>query len=131
MKRYWEILVAVDLVAVAFAIRQFFGMEALTDALPYLVAGPSAYVLLRLFHIVQQRLRGVRSVEARAKEINAGLLAALWVVLIGVGVFQRWLSIEMWNVVVSIVVVSALVLPQLMQRRARKAGPNKEPPPKP
>jgi hypothetical protein len=132
MKRYWEILVATTLVAVAFAIRQVFGIEALTDALPYLVAAPSAYVLLRVFHLVRQRLSGARTAEARAKEINAGLLAAIWVVLIGIGVFQTWLSIGIWNVVISIVIVSALVLPQLLRSRPpRKAGPDKEPPPKP
>jgi hypothetical protein len=99
------------------AIRYFFGVDGLKHWMPYLIAGPVAYFLLRWFHVLWPIVR--RQTTARGRTVTAVwmMLGALWLVVWGCGQVQPWISSDLWNVLSMLVIGSAGVAITLLCNR--------------
>lgn len=117
MKRYLPVLMAALAGAVGLIIRRIFGLDVLKELLPYLVAAPSAYILVRLLQMARRSQRKATTTNQRINEIYAGALCAVWIVMIGIGPFQHWMSHSLWGVMISLALLVLLLLPHLIFNR--------------
>ena len=120
MGRFSQVFWVAAAVGVAFAIRCVFGLQVLKELLPYLIAGPTAYGILRVFYFVRRTRRAAKTPADRAKEIYAGILIVALLVLISVAPFQQWMDADLWTLLASLAVIVLILGPQLIHNRATR-----------
>ena len=119
--RYLPVLWGVAAGGVAFAIRFAFGLAVLKQMLPYLMAGPAAYVIIRItiiMRIVQQRQR-----TAHGKVTSSVWLIVLilWVVGTSSAPFQQLMNYNLFSILIAVGLFGIGVIIQLFINRLMKS----------
>jgi hypothetical protein len=133
MENYLFGFVVVLLVVAAFAVRRLYGLEAAEELLPFLIAGPCAYVLLKVVRLVWRLQLKAKTRTARAQDIYAGILLAAWIVCLGLSPFQHWMTSTKWELLATFLMLALILVPRLIHNRLTlgtwmaKRSPSKQP----
>jgi hypothetical protein len=119
---------------VAAFIRHEYGLDTLRRLAPYLIGVPAAYVILHIVLLIPRLRRETADTFTRRQNTYALIVAIAWVVLIAFAPFQPWLHHTAWNFLASILMLGALIVPQLIQNRRTHGTwlirrPLRQPPP--
>jgi hypothetical protein len=110
LDRYLPILWAVAGGGVGLTIRYTFGLPVLKQLLPYLMAGPAAYVLIRITKIMWAAQKQQRTIHDKAETFAGMVVLIFWVIGISVAPFQSWISYQLFGLLISIAVFALLII---------------------
>jgi hypothetical protein len=119
LDRYLPVLWGVAGAGVGLTIRFTLGLPALKQALPYLIAGPTAYVLLRVAGIMWAN-------QKRQQTIHGKIINFMWMVILILGIvgaslamFQQCMNYQLFSLLVSIIISGAGALMQFAIERLK------------
>jgi hypothetical protein len=117
LDRYLPALWAVAGSGVGLTIRFTFGLPALKQALPYLIAGPAAYVLIRVTGIMWAAQKQQKTAHAKATNFVWMVILILWIVGTSSAGFQQWMDRHIFYLLVSIILFGVGTLLQFTINR--------------
>ena len=108
---------AAALTGVALFIRELYGLETLKRLLPYLIAFPSAFVIVQVVRVFGGLQRKATTPFARLQIFYTGTLFVIWIVATGLALFQPWLNPQLWLLMTNVALIILEVVPKLMHSR--------------
>jgi hypothetical protein len=105
------------IIAFGLSLRYGVGRTLLDSALPFLIAAPVAYLLLRWFQIFWPAQQQEKTAREKA-------IAGIWIVLValnfvsmGCGLFQPWVSQTAWDLLSALATLSLGMMLTLLSNR--------------